>query len=75
MALAIAPYDDNGYSWVLPCYGCLDNVLLQVTFEKNAVFAELFLNKDNFLGTIDNKIASGIQRAFLHSGHVLLAFI
>lgn len=60
---------------VLPGDGCLYNIFLRLGFDDDSVFAQLLLNKDNFLSTINDEVPAGVDRALVEIFHLLLRLV
>ncbi len=53
----------------------LYNLLLRLGFDDDSVFAQLFLDKDDFLGAIDDEVPTRVDRALVETFHLLLGLV
>lgn len=76
MATNSAPHKPNVLDQVSsPSDGGLYYLLLRLGFDDDSVFAQLFLDKDDFLGAIDDEVPAGVDRALVEIFHLLLGLV
>lgn len=53
------------------CHRCLHNVLLLFRLHDNSILTHLLLDEDDFFGSVDDEVSSGVQWALMQTGHDL----